>query len=523
MDIGDGDLVRLARDGDAVSFRLLVERHQPMARARAAGLCLNPSDVDDIVQESFLQAFIALDRLRDPDRFAGWLGGIVLNVCRSLQRRAPLTLLGDWPEPVHPAAADGLPSADDLDRADALRTAMADLPEGQRRAVVLHYYADMPPAQISESAGAARASLHKARLRLRTYITEHRPDLVPSGRTHMTTVRIARSENLFPPDQPRPIRAFTHVIVLADDAGRRELPVWLPGFDGERLAWLLDRRAGSSAQAEAATAQNGDELTGPLLHAAGASVTRVDIDELGPDVTAARIALTGPAGTRQVTVRLADGLAVAIATGAPIRIADAVMNRLAAAAPNQAVVPATSAGAALEAAIARHGRPRYEPRNLDFGAGLDGWLFGGSFDMHASRSHWHDYSCVAEHGIAAVSSAVPEPEGFALLRQAMFADDYRGAAVVFRGEFRVTDAPRRAGLFLRVNTDPRRDIRGPLTEGAALADPDNTIVTIGADRDWTSHEVTMRVPGDGDIVAFGIFLAGRGRIELRGAELVRGT
>jgi len=391
MDIRDGDLVRLARDGDAVAFRLLVERHQPMARARAAGLCPNPSDVDDIVQESFLQAFIALDRLRDPDRFAGWLGGIVLNVCRGLQRRAPLTLLGDWPEPVHPAAARGLPSADDLDRADAMRTAMADLPEGQRRAVVLHYYADMPPGQIADSAGAARASLHKARLRLRAYITEHRPDLVPSGRTHMTAVRIARSENLYPPDQPQPIHAFTHVIVLADDAGGRELPVWLPGFDGGRLAWLLDRRAGSSARAQAATAQNGDELTGPLLQAVGASVTRVDIDELGPDVTAARIGLTGPAGIRHVTARLADGLAVAIATGAPIRVADAVMDRLAAAASDPAAVSAASAvpatggpaaagpatgtvpatdtaagavpatGAALEAAEARDARPRYEP------------------------------------------------------------------------------------------------------------------------------------------------------------------
>ena len=34
MDIPDGDLVRLARDGDPAAFRLLVERHLPMARAR---------------------------------------------------------------------------------------------------------------------------------------------------------------------------------------------------------------------------------------------------------------------------------------------------------------------------------------------------------------------------------------------------------------------------------------------------------------------------------------------------------
>jgi hypothetical protein len=76
MDIPDGDLVRLARDGDPAAFRLLVERHLPMARARAARLCPRPDDADDAVQDAFLQAFIALDRLRDPDRWE--LGGTFL-------------------------------------------------------------------------------------------------------------------------------------------------------------------------------------------------------------------------------------------------------------------------------------------------------------------------------------------------------------------------------------------------------------------------------------------------------------
>jgi hypothetical protein len=38
-------------------------------------------------------------------RFAGWLGGILVNVCRAQRRRPPLTLLGDWPENLHPASA----------------------------------------------------------------------------------------------------------------------------------------------------------------------------------------------------------------------------------------------------------------------------------------------------------------------------------------------------------------------------------------------------------------------------------
>ena len=316
-DLSDGDLARLARRGDPAAFRLLVERHQPMVRARARQLAPDPGDVDDIVQESFLQAFLALDRLRDPDRFAGWLAGIVLNVCRSLHRRAPVTLLADWPEPLHPTSAGGLPSAEDLDRADALREAVAGLPAGQRRAVTLHYYADVPAGQAAEAPGAARASLHKARLKLRAYLTEHRPDLVPtSGRTHMTTVRVARIERRIPPG-PVPDRFPTHVIVLADDASRRDLPIWLLGRDSHRFA--DDARPGPSP----------DELTDRLLRAAGTRVTAVDVDELGPEVTVARIELATPAGPEHVTARLLDGLAVAITSGAPIRVADAVMDRLA--------------------------------------------------------------------------------------------------------------------------------------------------------------------------------------------------
>src|SRR5580693_7960632 len=196
VEVSDGELVRLARAGAPDAFRLLVERHQPMARARAVRLCPDPGDVDDVVQESFLQAFIGLDRLRDPDRFAGWLGGIVVNVHRALRRRAPLMLVADWPEQLHPVSAEGLPSADDLDRADALRQAVADLPAGQRQAVTLYYYADLPASQIADSAGAVTSSLHKARRRLRAHITAHRPDLIPAmaRRTPMTPVRIAHAE-----------------------------------------------------------------------------------------------------------------------------------------------------------------------------------------------------------------------------------------------------------------------------------------------------------------------------------------
>ena len=162
-------------------------------------------------------------------------------------------------------------------------------------------------------------------------------------------------------------------------------------------------------------------------------------------------------------------------------------------------------------------RPRYEPRNLDFAAGLDRWdLDAGPGSAPDSEP---DYTAAAEADSAVMSSSVPRPAGSAALVQEIFADDYRGATVTFHGQFRTPEGTGPAGLFLRVMKP--RDLHGPFTAQAALADPANHIVTLEGPGDWTTHEVTAPIPDDANTVAFGLFLAGPGRIELRGPELTR--
>jgi RNA polymerase sigma-70 factor (ECF subfamily) len=499
MDIPDGDLVRLARDGDPAAFRLLVERHLPMARARAARLCPQPDDADDAVQDAFLQAFIALDRLRDPDRFAGWLGGIVANVCRAQRRRAPLTLLGDWPESLHPASAGSVPSAEDLDRADALGRAVAGLSPGQRHAVTLFYYADQPAGQIADTPGAAKASLHKARRRLREYITAHRPDLIPatSRRTSMTAVRIAHAD-------PWP----EGLVVLADDAGHRALPVRLPASAGR--FWRLLARPGDRGQEH--PEDDAGEMTGRLLQAAGITVTAVTVTDLGPAVTATRVDIAGPGGTRQVTNHLADGLALAVITGAPLAVEDPVMDQIA--------EPVTGPGPLSPLRSRQQAPPwppehrRFEPRNLAFTDGLRRWQFDGTFLRQVTGSHDQDYSCTTEDGRAIVTATVPEPAGFAVLSQEIEPDDYRGRAVTFRADLRTTDVADRAGLVLRIPRQGRRP-----APPDPWHDPENHFAPATGTRDWIRHEVTVQVPADAISIIFGIFLNGRGQIELRNPKL----
>jgi hypothetical protein len=211
------------------------------------------------------------------------------------------------------------------------------------------------------------------------------------------------------------------------------------------------------------------------------------------------------------------GLALAAAAGAPVRVADEVMDRLAVPvqgddllAPFLPTLPP-----AADWPLSRPGRRwRFEPRNLAFADGLDRWELAGSF-LSAGRPHWQDYSCTAADRCAVLAAAVPEPSGFAVLVQTIFADDYRGAAVTFRGELRTRDRAGHAGPAGLHLASGRPDE----PPGAHLRNRGSRSLAASGSSDWARHEVTMAVPGDAGVIRFGISLTGRGRIELRSAEL----
>jgi hypothetical protein len=345
----------------------------------------------------------------------------------------------------------------------------------------------------------------------------------------MTTVRIAHAE-------PRPgklehggFQTLGWLVVLADDAGHRAVPVWLRGEPGGNdLAKLVE--AFALPEEEILTADAPEELTARLLHAAGASVTGVDIDVTGPDGdklspqdAVARIGLSGHGGSREVPAGLGLGLAMAAAAGAPVRLADEVMDRVAVPIPGDdllgpllghvpplAQVPPGRGLAGWPVGVLPGQRPRFEPRNLDFADGLDRWDLECGSRGEADPSRPRDYSAAADGQSAVLSSAVPRPAGSASLVQSIFADDYRGATVTFSGEIRTEPLTEQAGLRLEIlrhwwrNGQPRED------HGITLA---------GGYPGWPGHEVTALIPDDADIIRFGIILTGTGSIALRNPQL----
>ena len=332
----------------------------------------------------------------------------------------------------------------------------------------------------------------------------------------MTTVRIVPARYIRParaPDGSVVPDWWPHqrLIVLADDAGHRAVPLWVvAGHKG-----LLGRLGRPAADAEVTSGLL--ETAVRLLGTAGTEVSAVDIEpasddvpELRSDTVTARVGLATATGTRPVTVSAEYGLALAAVAGAPVRVADVVMDRLAVPVPGQDMLAPF-----LPPADARPGGPRqsrrFEPRNMAFTEGLDYWELAGSFSDDGQPAG-PDYSCTAADQSAVLAATVGEPAGSTVLVQAIAAEDYRGAAVTFRGQLRATSLAGQAGLHLAVRRPPDEPVSAPLLDhGSSLTAPGSS--------DWTWHEVTVPVPGDAVVIRFGISLAGRGRIELRGAEL----
>jgi RNA polymerase sigma-70 factor (ECF subfamily) len=129
----------------------------------------NAHDAEDLVQETFLRAYRALDRFASGTNARAWLHTILQRVrtdaFRRRQRRPrTVELLGEGP--ATPAAQDALASGhEDLERA------LAGLPEAFRTAVVLRDLQELSYAEIAAAlgvpVGTVMSRIHRGRALLR--------------------------------------------------------------------------------------------------------------------------------------------------------------------------------------------------------------------------------------------------------------------------------------------------------------------------------------------------------------------
>ena len=176
----DDGMVARAAAGDPEAFRTLFLRHKSDV-ARLVYRMLNaPGDLEDVVQEVFVQVFRSLKDFRGQAKFSTWLHRVTVNVVlmhrRSARSRPVLTeeipgeLVGD----------DGQTLPDeDVERRERMRAfqrLLAKLADKKRVVFVLHELEGMSPTEIADVVGApvltVRTRLFYARRELEAMLNE---------------------------------------------------------------------------------------------------------------------------------------------------------------------------------------------------------------------------------------------------------------------------------------------------------------------------------------------------------------
>lgn len=164
----DADDMRSLQRGDDRALDRLMNRWQVPLRSFLYRHTQNEQDALDLAQETFVRVYRYNGRFRSDARFSTWLFAIAYNLARDHARRRgrrPTQPLDTAPEPAdsrHPFSSE-----EDRERAVAVRSAIADLPDDLRAAVVLFEYDEKSHAEIAgivgASAKAVETRLYRAR------------------------------------------------------------------------------------------------------------------------------------------------------------------------------------------------------------------------------------------------------------------------------------------------------------------------------------------------------------------------
>ena len=179
-EISNSELVKKSQLGDKAAFEQLVIRHQDLVFSLAYKLTGNREMANDVAQEAFIRAWIAIEKFRGDSTFSTWIYRITVNTAWTLRKKAKKhnTLnIDDTYEPiVIDEKKDPELVAINSDLSSVLINALDKIPIEQRIIVELKNIEGRSHKEIADyldiSVTAAKVRLHRAHQKLRQILEE---------------------------------------------------------------------------------------------------------------------------------------------------------------------------------------------------------------------------------------------------------------------------------------------------------------------------------------------------------------
>ena len=176
------ELVRRAMDGDIDAYSDLVQASHPRLFGIAHLILRDADRAEDAVQDALLAAWRHVRALRDPDAWDAWLRRLTVRACYKVARSERRRSLVELHVTLDPNVARSPDASVHVADRDLLERELDRLDLDQRVVLVLHYYLDLPVAEVAEIIdipyGTAASRLH---LGLEAIRTSLRPGSLADG------------------------------------------------------------------------------------------------------------------------------------------------------------------------------------------------------------------------------------------------------------------------------------------------------------------------------------------------------
>lgn len=175
------NLIREALDGESEAFCELVERFQSRLFNSMLQVVGSPDEAEDVVQETFVQAYLKLDTFQGNSKFFTWLYRIAFNNALSRQRKKrPEYSIEQSREITGSDPEDRLEAPDEpmlrQERVSLVHHGLEMLSEEHRHILILREMDEMSYEDIAEllsiNIGTVRSRLSRARNQLKAHLEE---------------------------------------------------------------------------------------------------------------------------------------------------------------------------------------------------------------------------------------------------------------------------------------------------------------------------------------------------------------
>jgi RNA polymerase sigma factor (sigma-70 family) len=288
------------------------------------------AEVDDVVQEAFLEAYLNLNKLRQPDRFRAWVCGIGLNLARMRLRQlswlVDLETATSLPSP-HPSPEH---LAEQHESAQRLYTAISDLPPSEREALLLVYHDGFThqetAVQLGISLTAVKVRVHRGRNRLRAALAPKERQMVEVIIHDVLTDKVGLADLPTVEEMGKTGKEALwqstnshYIIILKEKDKERYLPIWVGPFEAQLVVFKLKEKE--------ITRPILFDLTRILMDLGELALSRVVVSRLHEEIFYGSLIIGKNGATHEVDCRPSDAINLAVRQGVPIFAAAEVMEQ----------------------------------------------------------------------------------------------------------------------------------------------------------------------------------------------------